>query len=74
MNVTQVLVVAVVVLVAAAVFLFIIRADTARVRRGEAEAEAKGETFKKTPPLGLIYFGVGVAFVVVGLVTLWGKG
>jgi Ca2+/Na+ antiporter len=73
MTSVQIFAVVAVLLVAAAVFVLIIRADTGRVRRGEAEAEAKGEEFKKSPPLGLIYFGVGVAFVVVGIFTLLGK-
>ena len=37
-----------------------------------AEAGAKGETVKKRPPLGVIYFAVGIAFVIVGIFTLIG--
>ncbi|MEO6116302.1 MAG: hypothetical protein ABIP33_07955 [Pseudolysinimonas sp.] len=72
MNPLELGLVALVVIVAVAVFVVIIRNDARNVQRGAAEAEAQGETVKKRPPLGILYFGVGVAFVIVGLFTVLG--
>ena len=72
MNPLEILLLAVVVVVAAAIFVVIIRNDARNVARGTAEAEAKGEPVKKRPPLGIIYFAVGIAFVIVGIFTLIG--
>ncbi len=73
MNPWEILILALVGVVAVAVFVFVIRNDNNRVRTGTADAEAKGETVKKRPPLGVIYFAVGIAFVVVGIFTLIGR-
>ncbi|MEO6532155.1 MAG: hypothetical protein ABIO06_01125 [Pseudolysinimonas sp.] len=72
MNPWEILILALVVLVAAGVFVVMLRNDARGVQRGTAEAEAQGETVKKRPPLGVIYFAVGVVFVVVGLFTVFG--
>jgi len=72
MNPWEILVLALIVVVAVAIFALIIRNDNARVRAGTAEAEAKGEPVKKRPPLGVIYFALGAAFIVVGIFTLLG--
>ncbi len=72
MNPLEILLLALVVVVAVVVFAVIIRNDARNVARGTAEAEAKGETVKKRPPLGVIYFAVGIAFVIVGIFTLIG--
>jgi len=73
MNPLEILLLALVVVVAVAIFAVIIRNDARNVQRGTAEAEAKGETVKKRPPLGVIYFAVGVCFVIVGVFTLLGQ-
>ena len=73
MNPIEVILIAVVVVVAAAIFLAIIRNDNRSVARGTADAEAKGETVKKRPPLGIIYFAVGIIFVIVGVFTVIGQ-
>jgi len=73
MNPLEILLLALVVVVAVAIFAVIIRNDARNVQRGTAEAEAKGETVKKRPPLGVIYFAVGVCFVIVGIFTLLGQ-
>ena len=73
MNPLEILLLGLVVVVAAAVFVVIIRNDARNVQRGTAEAEAKGETVKKRPPLGIIYFAVGVCFVIVGIFTIVGQ-
>lgn len=70
MNPWEIIILALIVVVAVAVFVVIIRNDNTRMREGTAEAEAKGEAVKKRPPLGVIYFAVGVCFVVVGIFTL----
>ena len=72
-NPWEIILLALVVVVAVAVFVAIIRNDARNVQRGTAEAEAKGETVKKRPPLGIIYFAVGIAFVIVGLFTVFGR-
>jgi len=72
MNPWEILVLALIVVVAVAIFVLIIRNDNARVRAGTAEAEAKGEPVKKRSPLGVIYFALGAAFIVVGIFTLLG--
>jgi len=73
MNPWEIIVLALIVVVAVAIFVLIIRNDNARVRAGTAEAEAKGEPVKKRPPLGVIYFALGAAFIVVGIFTLLGR-
>ena len=73
MNPWEIVVLALIVVVAVAVFVVIIRNDNTRVREGTAEAEAKGEPVKKRPPLGVIYFALGAAFIVVGIFTLLGQ-
>ena len=70
MNPLEIVLLAVVVVVAVAVFVVIIRNDNRNVARGTAEAEAKGETVKKRPPLGVIYFAVGVLFVIAGIFAI----
>jgi ABC-type Fe3+ transport system permease subunit len=72
MNPLEIVLLAVVIVVAAAIFVVILRNDARNVQRGTAEAEAKGEPVKKRPPLGIIYFAVGIAFVIVGIFTLIG--
>ncbi|MEP6842155.1 MAG: hypothetical protein ABJA11_01455 [Pseudolysinimonas sp.] len=58
-------------IVAVGMFVWIIRSDTARVRKGLAEAAARGEPAPKwRPPLTLVYFVIGLGFVVAGLLTL----
>lgn len=73
MNPWELVVLALVVVVAVAVFVVMIRNDARNVQRGTAEAEAKGETVKKRPPLGVIYFAVGVCFVVAGIFAVIGQ-
>jgi len=73
MNPLEIVILALVGLVAVAIFVVIIRNDNRNVARGTAEAEAKGETVKKRPPLGVVYFAVGAAFIVVGIFTLLGQ-
>ena len=73
MNPLEILLLGLIVVVAVAIFVVIIRNDANKVQRGTAEAEAKGETVKKRPPLGVIYFGLGAAFIVVGIFTLLGQ-
>lgn len=73
MNPWEILILALVGVVAVAIFVVIIRNDNRNVARGNAEAEAKGEPVKKRPPLGVIYFAVGAAFIVVGIFTLLGR-
>lgn len=73
MNPWEILILALVGVVAVAIFVVIIRNDNRNVARGNAEAEAKGEPVKKRPPLGVIYFAVGAAFIVVGIFTLLGQ-
>lgn len=68
----EILLLGVVVVVAAAIFVVIIRNDARNVQRGTAEAEAEGETIKKRPPLGIIYFAVGVCFVIAGVFAVVG--
>ena len=70
MNPLEILLLGLVVVVAVAIFVVIIRNDARNVQRGTAEADAKGETVKKRPPLGVIYFAVGVCFVIVGIFTI----
>lgn len=72
MNPLEILLLGLVVVVAVAVFAVIIRNDARNVKRGTAEAEAKGETVKKRPPLGVIYFAVGVCFVIAGIFAIVG--
>jgi hypothetical protein len=73
MNPWELLLLALVVVAAAAIFVVIIRNDARNVARGTAEAEAKGETVKKRPPLGVIYFGVGICFLIVGIFQVIGR-
>lgn len=73
MNPWEILILALVGVVAVAIFVVIIRNDNRNVARGNAEAEAKGEPVKKRPPLGVVYFAVGAAFIVVGIFTLLGQ-
>jgi ABC-type Fe3+ transport system permease subunit len=73
MNLLEILLLALVVVVAAAIFVVILRNDARTVQRGTADAEAKGEPVKKRPPLGVIYFAVWIAFVIVGIFTLIGQ-
>jgi len=73
MNPLEIVILALVGVVAIAIFVAIIRNDNRNVARGTAEAEAKGETVKKRPPLGVVYFAVGAAFIVVGIFTLLGQ-
>ena len=73
MNPLEIVILALVGLVAVAIFVVIIRNDNRNVARGTAEAEAKGEPVKKRPPLGVVYFAVGAAFIVVGIFTLLGQ-
>ena len=72
-NPWEIILLVLVVVVAVAVFVVMIRNDNRNVQRGTAEAEAKGETVKKRPPLGIIYFAVGICFVIVGIFTLIGR-
>jgi Ca2+/Na+ antiporter len=72
-NPWEILLLAAVVVAAVVVFVVIIRNDARNVQRGTAEAEAKGETVKKRPPLGVIYFAVGIALVIVGIFTYIGQ-
>ena len=72
MNPWEILLLVLVVVVAVAIFVVILRNDARNVQRGTAEAEAKGEPVKKRPPLGIVYFAVGIAFVIVGIFTLIG--
>jgi len=72
MNPLEILLLGLVVVVAVAIFAVIIRNDARNVQRGTAEAEAKGETVKKRPPLGIIYFAVGVCFVIAGIFAIAG--
>ncbi|HEU0206156.1 MAG TPA: hypothetical protein VFQ74_05630 [Pseudolysinimonas sp.] len=73
MNPGEIVILALVGVVAVAIFVVIIRNDNRNVARGTAEAEAKGEPVKKRPPLGVVYFAVGAAFIVVGIFTLLGQ-
>jgi UPF0716 family protein affecting phage T7 exclusion len=73
MNPWEILLLVLVVVVAVAIFVVIIRNDARNVARGTADAEAKGEPVKKRPPLGIIYFAVGICFVIVGIFTLIGR-
>ena len=73
MNPLEIVILALVGVVAIAIFVVIIRNDNRNVARGTAEAEAKGETVNKRPPLGVVYFAVGAAFIVVGIFTLLGQ-
>lgn len=73
MNPIEIILIAVVVVAAAGIFLAIIRNDNRNVQRGTAEAEANGEPVKKRPPLGIIYFAVGILFVIVGVFTVMGQ-
>ena len=73
MNPLEIVILALIGVVAVAIFVVIIRNDNRNVARGTAEAEAKGEPVKKRPPLGVIYFAVGAAFIVVGIFTLLGQ-
>jgi len=73
MNPWEILILALVGVVAVAIFVVIIRNDNSNVARGTAEAEARGEPVKKRPPLGVVYFAVGAAFIVVGIFTLLGQ-
>jgi len=70
MNPLEIALLGLVVVVAVAIFVVIIRNDGRNVQRGTAEAEAKGETVKKRPPLGIIYFAVGVCFVIAGIFAI----
>jgi hypothetical protein len=73
MNPLEIVLLGLVVVVAVAIFVVIIRNDARNVQRGTAEAEAKGETVKKGPPLGVIYFAVGVCFVIAGIFAIVGQ-
>ena len=73
MNPWEIVILALVGVVAVAIFVVIIRNDNSNVARGTAEAEARGEPVKKRPPLGVVYFAVGAAFIVVGIFTLLGQ-
>jgi Ca2+/Na+ antiporter len=73
MNPLEIVLLGLVIVVAVAVFVVILRNDARNVQRGTAEAEAKGETVKKRPPLGIIYLAVGIGFVIVGIFTLIGQ-
>lgn len=57
-----------IVLVATAIFVVILRANRTRDDRGRAAAAARGETVpaRKFSPT-IVYFVVGLGFVVVGL-------
>lgn len=57
-----------VVLVATAIFVVLLRTNRARDQKGREEAEARGETVapRKVSPT-LLYFVLGVVFVIVGL-------
>jgi Ca2+/Na+ antiporter len=72
MNPWEILLLGLVAVVAVAIFVVILRNDARNVQRGTAEAEAKGEPVKKRPPLGVFYFAVGIALVIVGIFTLIG--
>jgi len=72
MNPIEIVILALIGLVAVAVFVAMIRNDNRNAARGAAEAQAKGEPVKKRPPLGVIYFAVGAAFIVVGIFTVLG--
>jgi len=73
MNPLEIVLLGLVVVVAVAIFVVIIRNDGRNVQRGTAEAEAKGETVKRRPPLGIIYFAVGVCFVIAGIFAIVGQ-
>ena len=73
MNPIEAILVLLVIVVAVVVFVVILRNDARNVQRGTAEAEAKGETVKKRPPLGVLYFAVGIALVIVGIFTYIGQ-
>jgi Ca2+/Na+ antiporter len=73
MNPWEILILALIAVVAVAIFAVIIRNDNRNTARATAESEAKGEPVKKRPPLGVIYFAVGAAFIVVGIFTLLGQ-
>jgi Ca2+/Na+ antiporter len=72
-NPVEILLLVAVLVVALVVFVVIIRNDARNAERGTAEAEAKGEPVTKRPPLGVIYFAVGIAFVIVGIFTVMGQ-
>jgi hypothetical protein len=73
MNPLEIILLAAVVVAAAGIFFAILRNDNRNVQRGTAEAEAQGEPVKKRPPLGILYFAVGIIFVIVGIFTLVGQ-
>jgi hypothetical protein len=73
MNPWEILLLLAVGVVAVVVFVVIIRNDARNTQRGAAEAAAKGDPVKKRPPLGVIYFAVGIAFVIVGIFTVIGQ-
>jgi Ca2+/Na+ antiporter len=73
MNPLEIVLLALVVVAAVAIFVVMLRNDARTVQRGTAEAEAKGETVKKRPPLGVFYFAVGVCFVIAGIFALVGQ-
>lgn len=73
MNPLEILLLGLVIVVAVAIFVVIIRNDARNVQRGTAEADAKGKTVKKRPPLGIIYFAVGVCFVIAGIFAVVGQ-
>jgi uncharacterized membrane protein len=59
-----------VVIVATAIFVLILRANQRRVDRFADEAEARGESLPKRPQLGMLYFVLGAAFLVIGVLLL----
>ncbi len=73
MSPLEILLVLVIIAVAVAVFVVMIRSDAARTAKGTAEAEANGDPVKKRPPLGVLYFGIGLAFIVFGLFTFFSQ-
>jgi uncharacterized membrane protein len=71
MPIWEILLLILIGIVTVGIFVWIIRSDAARVRKGMADAEANGEPLpKKRPSLTLIYFVLGLAFLVVGFLTL----
>ncbi len=56
--------------VATVIFVVILRSNRARDERGHAEAEARGETIRKTTNLTVLYLVVGAAFLVAGAFML----
>jgi len=59
-----------IVIVATAIFVLILRANQRRVDKFAEEAQARGESLPKKPQLGVMYFVLGLAFLVVGAFLL----